>query len=361
MKLLITCFQWTAVALANELKILWCQIFDNFSSGMYVNWKMEDVYKINLNSRIANKVYLEVGEKIVKNFDQLFEFVQNIDRKKFIRKWHKVSISTNIFQSQINSNKSTQSIVNKAILKKLTWWDWHWLSDPQKEPISILVQIINDKCSIFVNTSWESLHNRWYRKETGEAPLKENLAASLIRMCGRHFKTPLLDPMCWSGTICIEAAMIAKNIAPGLQRNFAFETFEDFDQNKFDEIKKELESKIFEWKYQITWYDIDPKILELAKNNAKRAGVLDTITFEQRNIKDLERQNDYIVCNPPYGKRLKDDNIKSLYENLIRIYGKNSKGCFISSSEFADRMVWYDFKIKNLNNNDEMVKLYIKK
>jgi len=361
MKLLISCFQWTTTALANELKILGYKVFDNFSSGVYIEAEMEDVYKINLNSRIANKVYLELNHATIKNFDQLFDFAYQINWNNYIKKWHKINVSINIYNSQINSNKSTQSIVNKAILKKLLWWDWQRMSDPKKEIINILVQIIDDKCSIFVNTSWESLHNRWYRKETGEAPLKENLAASLIRMCNWYFKTPLLDPMCWSGTICIEAAMIARNIAPGLNRNFAFENFIDFDLNKFENIKKELKSKIFNGNYQITWYDIDPKVLESAKNNAKRAGVLDTIIFEQKDLKDLKKQENYIISNPPYGKRLNNDDMKLLYENLIKIYWKKSKGCFISSNERADRMVWYDFKIKNLNNNGEMVKLYIKK
>lgn len=361
MKLLITCFQWTAVALANELKILWYKTFDNFASGMYVEGEMKDIYKINLSSRIANKIYLEANSAVIKNFDQLFDFVHGINWDKYVSKWHKINISTNIYNSQINSDRSAQSIVNKAVLKKLVWWDWQWSSDPSKEEINIFVQIIDDKCSIFVNTTGEWLHNRLYRQETGEAPLKENIAASLVRICNRHFKTPLLDPMCGSWTICIEAAMIAKNIAPGLKRHFAFESFRDFDKLELGEIRKELKDKIFQWDYKIVGYDIDPKMIEIAKKNAYSAGVDDITHFEVKDIKDVKKWDGYVVCNPPYGKRLNNDDMKSLYENLIGIYENGASGCFISSWEWADRMVWYDFKIKNLNNNGEMVKVYLKK
>ncbi len=361
MKLLITCFQWTAVALANELKILWYKTFDNFTSGMYVDGEMKDIYKINLSSRITNKIYLEVNNAVIKNFDQLFDFVHGINWDKYVSKWHKINISTNIYNSQINSDRSVQSIVNKAVLKKLVWWERQWSSDPSKEEINIFVQIIDDKCSIFVNTTGEWLHNRLYRQETGEAPLKENIAASLVRICNRHFKTPLLDPMCGSWTICIEAAMIAKNIAPGLKRHFAFESFRDFDKLELGEIRKELKDKIFQWDYKIVGYDIDPKMIEIAKKNAYSAGVDDITHFEVKDIKDVKKWDGYVVCNPPYGKRLNNDDMKSLYENLIGIYENGASGCFISSREPADRMVWYDFKIKNLNNNGEIVKVYLKK
>lgn len=361
MKLLITCFDWTAPILSNELKIMWYKTFDNFSTWMYVECEnQKNIWELNLKSRIANKIFVKVGNSIIKDFDSLFNFVNGIDWWKYITKWHKLEISANIYHSDINSSKSTQSIVNKAILKKLLWDKKQWFSDPNLEPIDILVQIIENKCSIFVNTSGKSLHNRWYRIETWEAPLKENLAASLIRLCNWHYKTPLLDPMCWSGTICIEAAMIARNIAPGLKRHFAFESFTDFDRNSFEELKSELKSKIFEWNYKIVWYDINPQMIEIAELNAKSAWVDDTIKFECNDIFRVENWEWFIVSNPPYWKRLKDFNLNWIYENLVRLY-KWNLGCFISSHEWLNKLIWSDFKIKSLNNNWEIVNIYLKK
>ncbi len=328
---------------------------------MYVEWNTKDVWNINLNSRIANKVYMEINSAVMKNFDQLFDFVYNINWDKYINKWHKINVSTNIFKSMIDSERSTQSIVNKSIIKKLVWENKQRMSDINKEEINVFVQIIEDACSIFVNTSGESLHNRWYRKDAWDAPLKENLAASLVRLCNWHFKHSLLDPMCGSGTICIEAAMIAKNIAPWLYRNFAFQSFSDFDENQFEGMKNKLKEKIFEWDYKIVGYDIDKNILNIAKNNAKKANVDDIIIFEQKDIKETKTWDGYLITNPPYGKRLDQYDLKLLYENLVWIYSNWAKWCFISSREDLESMAWYDFKIKALNNNGEDVKVYLKK
>ena len=360
MKLLLSCFEWTAQILANELKILWYKPFDNFSTWMYVEWNEKDIRKLNLNSRIANKIFCELGHSNINNFDELFDFTYSINWKKYITKWHKIDVDANVFNSTIDSKKHTQSITNKAILKNLVWEWKQRFSDPNLRPINILIQIIENKCSIFINTSWDSLHNRWYRTQTWDAPLKENLAASLIRLSNWHYKTPLLDPMCGSGTICIEAAMIARNIAPGLTRHFDFESFTDFDKQEFEDMKQELKSKIFKWNYEIVWQDINPQMIKIAKMNAESAKVADTIKFECKDIFKTKQRKWFIVTNPPYGKRLQNYNLDWLYKNLISLY-KWNLGCFITSYENADKMVWYDFKIKNLNNNWEAVKIYLKK
>lgn len=360
MKILLTCFEWTASILANELKIMGYDVYDKFSTWMYVKWGIKDVWNLNLNSRIANKVYCEVGSSIIKNFDELFDFVVGINWKDYIKKWHKIDVDANVYNSQIDSEKHTQSIVNKAILKNLVWEWKQRFSDPDLRPVDILVQIIENRCSIFVNTSWDSLHNRWYRVQTWDAPLKENLAASLIRLCNWHYKIPLMDPMCGSWTICIEAAMIARNIAPWLNRHFSFESFTDFDLNEFEKLRQELKLKMFTWHYEIVGQDINPEMIKIANINAESAWVWDTIKFECRDIFKTKQWKGFIVTNPPYWKRLSNYNLDWIYENLISMY-KWNLGCFITSYENVDRMVGYDFKIKNLNNNGEAVKLYLKK
>jgi putative N6-adenine-specific DNA methylase len=125
-------------------------------------------------------------------------------------------------------------------------------------------------------------------------------------------------------------------------------------------MKKELKEKIFKWNYEIIWRDINPTMVEIAEMNAKSAWVADTIKFECQDIFKTKQRKGFVVTNPPYGKRLKDYDLNWLYKNLISLYGWNL-GCFISSYPNVDKMVWYDFKIKNLNNNGEAVKIYLKK
>lgn len=361
MKLLITCFKWTVWILAKELKIMWYKSYDNFDTWLYVNWDMEDVYKINLNSRIANKVYMEISHNTIANFEQLFNLVNNIDWKKYIPNWYKIIVTSHIFKSKINSEKTTQSIVNKAIIKKLVWDDKYKTSNINKNKINIFVQILENKCSIFVNTTGEWLHNRLYRENTGEAPIKENIAASLIRICNWHFKQPLLDPMCGSGTICIEAAMIAKNIAPWLHRKFAFENFDEYDADKFKNMVDNAKSKIFKWNYKIVGYDADENILKIAKKNATNAGVDDIIHFEQKNISEVQKRDWYIITNPPYGKRMNNYDMEKIYTNLISIYDNWAKWCFITSWNKAKNIAKNKFKIKQLINNWEESQIYLKK
>lgn len=367
MKLLLTCFKWTAPVLAQELKIMWYKAYDNFPTWLYVDGNMEDVYKINLHSRIANKVYMEVDYDTITNFDQLFDFVNEIDWEKYIATWHKISVTSHIFKSEIDSERSTQSIVNKAIIKKLVWDNKHRMSNTNKEAINVFVQILDDECSIYVNTTGEGLHNRLYRWNTWDAPIKENIAASLVRICNWHFKHPLLDPMCGSGTICIEAAMIAKNIAPGLKRRFAFESFKEFkenDKDKFEDMLDKAEDKIFKWDYKIVGYDIDANMIKIAKENAIDAGVDDIVHFEKKSLSETKEWDGYIITNPPYGKRMWSDdldNLEVLYTALIKLYDNGAKWCFITSWEEVKNLAWSEFKVKQLNNNGEEAQIYLKK
>jgi len=361
MKLLLTCFKWTAPVLAQELKIMWYKTYDNFPTWLYVDGDMEDVYKINLHSRIANKIYMEVDYDTITDFNQLFDFVNEIDWEKYIWNWHKIAVTSHIFKSEINSERSTQSIVNKAIIKKLVWDNKHRMSNPDKDEINVFVQILEDECSIYVNTTGEWLHNRLYRWTTGEAPIKENIAASLVRICNWHFKHPLLDPMCGSGTICIEAAMIAKNIAPWLHRKFAFESFKEYDKDKFEGMLDAAEAKIFKWDYKIIGYDIDANMIKIAQANAVDAGVDDIVHFEKKSLSETKEWDGYVITNPPYGKRMDSDDLEWLYTDLISIYDNWAKWCFITSWKETKNLVWSWFKIKQLNNNWEESQIYLKK
>lgn len=166
------------------------------------------------------------------------------------------------------------------------------------------------------------MHQRGYRSQTGEAPLKENLAAALVVLSNWKYGSPFWDPFCGSGTLGIEAALLARNIAPGLSRNFAFQSWKIYDSKIFENVVADAKKKQYtQKKYQILCSDMDEKIVELAKINAEKAGVADTITFSQHDITspllpyDLEPLT--IVCNPPYGKRLTSDDFTNIYTHLI--------------------------------------------
>lgn len=326
--LLITCPHWLTSVLNNELKKLWYSSQDSFETGTFVDGLLNDAYSINIRSRIANKVFLKLNiPNICTDFDDLYDQAHAIDRAQYIWLWQGISVKVHIRQSNINSATSSQSIVQKAILTKLTGSkdkDRHIDSDGHTHTIFVVIN--KNICSFYINTSWDSLHMRWYRGDTGKAPLKENIAAALVQLAGRNFKKPLLDPCCGSGTICIEAAMIARNIAPGLQRYFAFEHFPCFDRQEFEKIREDAKTKVYTGDYTIIWSDSDEDILAIAQENADHVWVWDTIQFKYGDVlvsKDrdtpLSTQDLTVITNPPYGKRLWPEdleNIDNIHETI---------------------------------------------
>lgn len=205
----------------------------------------------------------------------------------------------------------------------MTWSrDIHWEVDETKPVVEISVDIYKDMATILLNTSGASLHERWYRTEQWEAPLKENIASWLLMLSGWNKKSPLFDPFCGSGTICIEAAMLAAGIAPGLLRRFAFEEFGCFDGFVWDVLCEEAKRpKQLTTKWGIFGSDIDANVLAKAKANADRAGVGHMIDFQERHFLDTKfRLSDddkvWCVTNPPYGVRLGEESAE-LVEDLV--------------------------------------------
>lgn len=147
------------------------------------------------------------------------------------------------------------------------------------QPIEIFILVVADEVHILINTSGPALHKRGYRSQTGEAPIKESLAAAMVLLSGWKYSTPLYDPMCGSGTILIEAAMIARNIAPGLKREYDYLQFPWYPAELHKEVVADAKTKVFDQSYQIFGSDIDPEMIAIAKENARHADVSDTITF----------------------------------------------------------------------------------
>ena len=325
--------------------------------------------RVNLWSRVWNKVYqvLEEGKNI-DNFDKLYDLVAKIDFKKYFHHNYPIVVKVKSINSKLDSTPAIQKITKKSIINKLTDKSWEKIfEDRELEKFEIMVVLINNKARIILNTSGEALHKRWYRTETWEAPIKESLAAALILLSSWRFKENFYDPFCGSGTIAIEAAMIARNIAPGLDRYFAFENLVLVDKTLVKQEIEEAKKKKFEWNYKIFASDIDEKMIEIAKENAKEAWVDDTIIFETKDFKEYLNQdlNWTLVSNPPYWERLKVEFLDDLYKNINKLLKQNKdlNGWVITSYfEWFDKIINFsDYKKRKLYNWWEKCYFYRKK
>lgn len=316
MKFLLTCPRWTASILTWELKHLWYKCYDTFETGTYLDGELNDMYRLNLWSRVANKVYIKIGTCNAGTYDQLYEGIAAMPRSSRLYAQPALSISPVLNHAILFSIKSLQSISHKAILDRCVWEE-----SSVSDIIDIKLMIDRDNASCWLNTSGAGLHQRGYRIETWEAPIKENLAAAIVLYSTRRRKQRLIDPFCGSGTILIEAAMIARNIAPGLKRTFAFETMKPYDEILWEHILREAEGKIYHKVFDMVWLDIDHRMTSKAANNASRAGVGDTIQRVPKPIQDfrlIADQPSRMVTNPPYGKRLElDDNARNALQLLM--------------------------------------------
>lgn len=230
-----------------------------------------------------------MGEKEVVTFDALFDFVQSLAWKEYLQTDH-ISLKVTTKNSQLSAIRTLQSVAHKAILTSLPipLLKGDIGGSIQKilpsSQVEIFLHLEENQAKILLNTSGISLHQRGYRTQAGPAPLKENIAAAMVLLAGWKFKAPLIDPCCGSGTIPIEAAMIAKNIAPGLQRTFAFQQFRNYDEELRNSLLQEARAQQFEGRYQIFGADSDEKVLSCAKQNAERAGVGDIIEFSHKSF-----------------------------------------------------------------------------
>lgn len=246
MKTLITCPFGLASLLAKELKRLSIIPIETLDTAVLAEADWRGIYSINLRSRIANKCYLILGESKVETFDQLFDFVHSLPWNELLTSAD-ISLQVVAKASQLSAERTIQSVGHKAILTKMgTNISAHGTAQFQ-----ILLHLEQDHLRVCLNTSGASLHQRGWRKQTGSAPLKENLATAMVLLSGWKFQAPLWDPFCGSGTILIEAGMIAKNIAPGLQRSFAFQQFKNYQADLREEVIQNAKEKQFQGTYQL--------------------------------------------------------------------------------------------------------------
>lgn len=307
-----------------ELQNLGFNEFKIFDGHIEFNAKFEDIPRLNIWLRAADRVLLKVAEFSAVDFDELFDGVSRVEWAKFIPKGCRMTTTASITRSQINSERTCQSMTKKAIVENLKKeYKTDWIDEAGLE-ITVKTSILKDVAQITLDTTGDGLHKRGYRQEAGEAPMRENLAAALVLLSFWNKDRLLIDPMCGSGTIVIEAAMIARNIAPGLNRGFSSENWPFITKECWEDARSKARLAIDkESKLQIFGFDSDRKRIEDSKVNANNAGVFDDIVFEQGDAKQLKLQHDYgiVITNPPYGVNIGTDySIDLLYKSLNHIF-----------------------------------------
>ncbi len=317
---------------------------------------LRGIAKANIWLRCADRVLLKIGEFKALTFDELYEKTYSLNWSKYITKDGKFNVNGKSVKSTLFSISDSQAIVKKAIAENLkNAYSVDWCPETGAE-FTVLVSLLKDIATLTIDTSGTALHKRGYRIKAVTAPLKETLAAALVKLSFWNKDRILYDVFCGSGTIPIEAAMIGRNIAPGLNRDFASKHWPIIDESLWrEEIRNAYKSIDLDSKIRIIAVDIDEKNIESAIENAEEAGVSDCIKFINDDFRNIKYKDDYsiLISNPPYGERLSDEEeIKRLYKDIGIIFKdfKTWSLYFITSYKHLER---------TLNKKaDRMRKLY---
>ncbi|MBR2043980.1 MAG: class I SAM-dependent RNA methyltransferase [Clostridia bacterium] len=278
--------------------------------------------RANINSRFAERILINVGEFDALTFTELFDGVKALPWEDFIGKEDAFPVNGWSINSQLSSIPDCQSIIKKAVVERLkSKYGISWFDETATE-YRIRFSIHKNRVTMMIDTSGEGLHKRGYRRNSNAAPLKETLAAAICDMARIFPDTTCFDPFCGSGTLLIEAAMMAKKMAPGLRRNFAAERFPFIGDKVWQEERSLAQSKILtNIDFSATGFDIDPVAVELTLRNAKYAGVDKYVRASVADVRDFSVPNErcLVLANPPYGERLLD---VCAAEELYRVMGQ---------------------------------------
>lgn len=324
--LLVPCHFGLEAVLKREIYDLGYEITKVEDGRVTFEGDEEAICRANIFLRTAERVMIQVGRFKATTFEELFQGIKNLPWEEYIPEdgkfWVKKASSIN---SKLFSPSDIQSIAKKAMVERMKQkYHKEWFKeDGAAYPVRIF--LLKDEVTVALDTSGDSLHKRGYRTMTSKAPLTETLAASLIMLTPWRKDRILVDPFCGSGTFPIEAAMIAANVAPGMNRDFTAEEWTNLiDRKLWYECVKEAEDMIDTTvKVDIQGYDIDGDVIKAARENAKRAGVEHMIHFQQRAVADLSHPKKYvfIITNPPYGERLEDKaDLPELYTQIGQAY-----------------------------------------
>ena len=331
MEMIATCGFGLEKLVHDELKNLGIWVTKTEDGRVTFNGDESALISANLWLRCADRVQIKLGEFRAGTFDQLFDQVTALEWEKYIGRDDVFPVKATSVKSALHSEPAIQSIVKKAVVKRL---QQKHATEMLPENSGVMYQIVvksnKDQFVICIDSSGESLHKRGYRTKAYLAPIKETLAAAMVKLSDRTSQRKLIDPFCGSGTIAIEAAMIAQHIAPGLRREFAFQKWTWIDQEKLVEAYTEArKAALPPQELSIFGYDIDPAAIKIAQENAERAG-FENIHFKCADFNDLdfgEFENSTFICNPPYGERLEEQaSIQEMYRKFGKKFAR-TKNC----------------------------------
>ena len=340
--LVAPCFFGVEKMLAREIKNLGYEIIKTEDGRVTYKTDEYGIAKSNMYLRCAERVHLKVAEFEARSFDELFEETKRINWAKYIPFGAQFPISkASSIKSKLYSTPDIQSIVKKAVVESLkkSYLETGLLKE-DKEKYPIYVFIHKDKVTLTIDTSGTALHKRGYRERANKAPIRETLAAAIMELVPWRPGRTLVDPMCGSGTLLIEAAMKGINMAPGLNREFISETWRTMDKKIWWDVRREAYAQMDEdTEFKIYGYDIDDEALEIARENAEIAGVADYIEFRHGDATEFTSNEEYgfIVTNPPYGERLEDtDTVKMLYKQLGYTFRKLKNWSYYLITSYED-------------------------
>lgn len=380
-KLVALCAVGAEKILGNEIKFLGYKLISNAPGRVSFFGDDDSLFRANLCLRTADRIYLQVAEYNALNFDDLYDGAYSVNWQDFFKKDTKIVVDkVRINKSKLNSEHSIQGIVHKAIYKKLGD-KWNMQTLPETGECSdIRIYIDENKVFLLLDLSGLPLHKRGYRVDGGIAPLRETTAAVMLQKMLWRRKNPLHDPFCGSGTIPIEATLYAFNVAPGFGRRFALENLSIYNEKRSLEIRSQEAAKIrTDVEVRITGSDIDAKAIERAKKNAEYACVmagralksigisahLPRPDFIQSDFKQLHApyENGLLLCNPPYGERLGDEEeVSKLYKQMSSLWEDFPNwdiGVITSNPKFQEDFSHKANHIKNLKAGNLDTVFYI--
>ncbi len=323
-----TCLFGLEKFLGDEIETLGYKKIETIDGRVTFCGDEDAIARFNVFSRYAERLYIKLGSFQARTFTELFDGTKDLPFECFIGSDDCFPVTGSSVRSKLASIPDCQSIIKKAIVEKLKEsYRIDWFKET-----GILYRIeffINkDIATIMIETSGDPLHKRGYRPESNLAPLRETLAAAMVKIAHMRQDVLLWDPFCGSGTIAIEAALMMTNRAPGINRQFAAEKFDFLDESIWKHARQEAKDAVLKTsEFEVFASDIDDKCVALTKSNAKRAGVFDHIKAFKMNAVDIQKSDRRatIICNPPYGERLMDScEVKELYRKIGQSFTKLS-------------------------------------
>ena len=324
LELVATCLFGLEKLLGAEIDALGLRRIETMDGRVIFEGSEADIVRANINLRCAERVMIRLGAFPARNFEELFEGTKRLPWEAWIGKYDAFPVKGHCIKSRLYSVPDCQSIVKKAIVNRLS--DAYGIRWFQENGVKYQIEffLFKDVVSVMIDTSGIALHKRGYRPDAGAAPLRETLAAALALTARPREDTLIWDPTCGSGTIAIEAAMILQNRAPGLGRSFAGESFPQIPAALWKDARDAADAAIKrDAEFEVWASDIDEEILDVAYENALRAGVEEHLRIFQADVREIEKpdRRGSIVCNPPYGERLlTPEEAEALYREMGRVF-----------------------------------------